>query len=87
MQRIFLIDNSALEKSCKLLESTQPDAIEVLPGGMPSVIRKVKDRTNLPILAGGFISSREDVELALQAGAEAVTTSNKNLWREFEKSD
>jgi len=85
VQRIFLIDNSALEKSCKLLESTQPDVIEVLPGGMPSVIRKVKDRTNLPILAGGFISSRTDVELALQAGAEAVTTSNKNLWREFEK--
>ena len=87
VQRIFLIDNSALEKSCKLIENTQPDVIEVLPGGMPSIIRKVKERTNLPILAGGFISTSEDVKLALQAGAEAVTTSNKQLWTDFEKKD
>lgn len=80
VQRIFLIDNSALEKSCKLLQTTQPDVIEVLPGGMPSVIRKVKERTSLPILAGGFILTHEDVEFALQAGAEAVTTSNTKLW-------
>jgi len=85
VQRIFLIDNSALEKSCKLLENTQPDVIEVLPGGMPNIIRKVKQRTSLPILAGGFISTSEDVKLALQAGAEAVTTSTKQLWIDFEK--
>lgn len=86
VQRVFLIDNSALEKSCKLLRTTQPDVIEVLPGGMPSVIRKVKERTNLPILAGGFISTEEDVQLALQAGAEAITTSNTKLWTRFEKN-
>ncbi|MCG7409245.1 glycerol-3-phosphate responsive antiterminator [Paenibacillus sp. ACRRX] len=85
VQRIFLIDNSALEKSFKLLQNTQPDVIEVLPGGMPNVIRKVKQSTNLPILAGGFISTSEDVEQALQAGAEAVTTSNKQLWTLYEK--
>ncbi|WP_028596432.1 glycerol-3-phosphate responsive antiterminator [Paenibacillus assamensis] len=85
VQRMFLIDNSALEKSYKLLEKTQPDVIEVLPGGMPDVIRKVKENTQLPIVAGGFISTREDVERALSAGAEAVTTSNKQLWTNYEK--
>ena len=33
------------------------------------------------------ISTSEDVKLALQAGAEAVTTSNKQLWTDFEKKD
>lgn len=83
IQRIFLLDNSALEKSYALLEKTQPDYIEVLPGGMPHVIRKVKERTRLPILAGGFISTVQDVENALEAGAVTVTTSNKELWKYY----
>ena len=34
IQRIFLIDSHALEKSYKLVQKTKPDYIEVLPGAM-----------------------------------------------------
>ncbi|WP_043931344.1 glycerol-3-phosphate responsive antiterminator [Bacillus sp. EB01] len=80
VQRVFLLDSHALEKSYKLLGKTQPDYIEVLPGAMPNLISEVKERMQIPLLAGGFIRSVEDVELALAAGADAVTTSKKKIW-------
>jgi glycerol uptake operon antiterminator len=83
IQRLFLLDSSALEKSYTLLERTRPDYIEVLPGVMPHIIKEVHERTGIPIFAGGLIRNVEDVENALQAGATAVTTSHTELWRHF----
>ncbi len=83
VQRIFLIDSHALEKSIKLLKKTNPDFIEVLPGAMPSLIQEVKKRINIPMFAGGFIKTPEQVQNALDAGAVTVTTSNKELWQSF----
>ncbi|WP_066395391.1 glycerol-3-phosphate responsive antiterminator [Neobacillus mesonae] len=83
VQRIFLIDSHALEKSYKLLEKTEPDYIEVLPGAIPWMITEVKERVNIPILAGGLIRTEEDVRNALQAGAAAITTSKRELWDIF----
>jgi glycerol uptake operon antiterminator len=84
IQRIFLLDSHALEKSYQLIEKTKPDFIEVMPGAMPHVIREVKERTGIPILAGGLIRTVNDVERALEAGATAITTSNKELWKQYE---
>jgi len=83
VQRIFLLDSHALEKSYKLLEKTRPDFIEVLPGGMPKLIAEVNERVKIPLFAGGFIRSAEDAENALAAGAVAVTTSKRELWDRF----
>ncbi|MGG1555826.1 glycerol-3-phosphate responsive antiterminator [Paenibacillus ferrarius] len=85
IQRLFLLDSSALEKSYTLLERTQPDYIEVMPGVIPHIIREVKERSGIPIFAGGLIRSVDDVEQALSAGATAVTTSNKELWQHYER--
>ncbi|MBU8915469.1 glycerol-3-phosphate responsive antiterminator [Bacillus sp. FJAT-29953] len=85
VQRIFLIDSHALEKSYKLIEKTQPDYIEVLPGAMPWMIKEVKERVNIPIFAGGLIRTAVEIENALNAGATAITTSKKELWNLFEK--
>jgi glycerol uptake operon antiterminator len=85
IQRVFLLDSSALEKSYSLLERTQPDFIEVLPGVMPHIIAEVRQRVGIPIFAGGLIRTAEDVENALNAGATAVTTSQAELWRHFSK--
>ena len=84
IQRVFLLDSHALEKSYKLVERTQPDFIEVLPGAMPWMIKEVKDRLQTPIYAGGLIRTSEDVENALNAGAVAITTSRKELWEIYE---
>ncbi len=83
IQRIFLLDTNALEKSYALLAKTQPDFIEVLPGAMPKIISEVFEQTNIPILAGGLIRTVDDVNQALRAGATAITTSNRELWQHF----
>lgn len=85
VQRLFLIDSHALEKNYKLIEKTQPDYIEVLPGAIPWMITEVKERVKIPIFAGGLIRTSEDVNNALQAGAEAITTSKRELWDLFEE--
>lgn len=78
-----MLDSHALEKSYKLLGKTQPDYIEVLPGVVPELITEVNERVKIPLFAGGFIRSIEDVENALNAGAVAVTTSKKEIWKHF----
>ncbi|KKI93457.1 glycerol-3-phosphate responsive antiterminator GlpP [Bacillus sp. SA1-12] len=83
IQRMFLIDSHALERSYRLVEKTKPDYIEVLPGAMPWMIREVKERTNIKIFAGGLIRTIKEVEDALEAGAEAITTSKREIWEHF----
>lgn len=85
VQRMFLIDSHAIEKSFKLIQKTQPDYLEVLPGAMPKMITEVKERVNIPIFAGGLIRTEEDVHAALNAGATAITTSKRELWDLFER--
>ncbi|MGN7382774.1 glycerol-3-phosphate responsive antiterminator [Paenibacillus sp. SAFN-117] len=86
IQRIFLIDNNALSKSYALLEKTKPDFIEVLPAAVLMMTKEVMAQWKLqiPILAGGFIRTIEDVETALKLGAVTVTTSNRELWKHYE---
>ncbi|MFC7371522.1 glycerol-3-phosphate responsive antiterminator [Fictibacillus iocasae] len=80
IQRLFLLDSIALETSYKIVERAQPDFLEVLPGIMPEIIREVKNASGTPVIAGGLIRTKENVRMALDAGAEAVTTSNPELW-------
>ncbi|MBG9768449.1 glycerol uptake operon antiterminator GlpP [Bacillus vallismortis] len=84
IQRLFLLDTSAMQKSMEFVGKHKPDFIEVLPGIVPSLIQEIKEKTGIPIFAGGFIRTEEDVERALKAGAVAVTTSNTKLWKEYE---
>lgn len=86
IQRMFLLDTNALEKSYAMFERTKPDFIEVLPGIIPHMIKEVTERTGIPVFAGGLIRTVNDVEQAIHAGASAVTTSSPELWRHFEQN-
>lgn len=80
IQRMFLLDTIALEKSYSLIDKTQPDYIEMLPGVIPELIGEVYERTGIPIINGGLIRTKRHVEEAFSAGAVAVTTSDSALW-------
>jgi glycerol uptake operon antiterminator len=43
----------------------------------------VKERRDTKIFAGGLIRTTKDVEEALAAGADAITTSKRELWDYF----
>ncbi|MDQ0214696.1 glycerol uptake operon antiterminator [Oikeobacillus pervagus] len=83
VQRVFIIDSSALERSIKLISKTNPDYIELLPGVVPKTISEMYERTGKSIFAGGLIDHPEEVEQALNAGASAITTSDKSLWKHY----
>lgn len=80
IQRLFLLDSIALDSSYNMIDSIQPDLIEALPGVIPHIIKEIHDKTNVPIIAGGLIRTIDEVNAALEAGATAVTTSNRKLW-------
>ena len=80
IQRFFLLDSMALRNIERHLAQDSSDLIEVLPGLMPKIIRRVIETTGKPIIAGGLISDKEDVTGALGAGAVAVSSTNPAVW-------
>ncbi len=84
IQRLFVLDSGSLEKGYALIGRTQPDYIEVLPGIVPKIISDIRKQTGKEVFAGGLIDTIEEVEQIYDAGAIAVTTSDKKLWKFFE---
>lgn len=81
IQRCFLLDSMAYESISQQQHSVQPDFIEVLPGLMPKVIKKMCRISRVPIIAGGLISDKESVIEALSAGAAAISSTNHEVWK------
>ena len=81
IQRLFLMDSESLRSGVKLISSAPPDLVEVLPGLVPKAIVRLKEELRLPVIAGGMITERREVEEAIRAGALAVSTSAPELWR------
>lgn len=80
IQRVFLLDSLALDQNLKLIQRIQPNCVEVLPGLIPSMIREIREKTGIPVIAGGLIIKQDEIHAALGAGAIAVSTSNTALW-------
>lgn len=78
--RVFLLDSMAYQNIEKDCGKIRPDIIEVLPGLMPKVIRRIVKQVRVPVIAGGLISEKEDVVAALDAGAISVSTTNQSVW-------
>lgn len=77
--RIFLIDSKVLDKlGNRAVDSA--DIIEILPGLMPKMIKKLSNELPMPIIAGGLISDKDDVMAALKAGAIAISSTNDAVW-------
>lgn len=78
--RVFLLDSMSYENLNHQLETAKPDMLEILPGLMPKIIRKVCDSSRVPVIAGGLIADKEDVMEALSAGTVAVSSTNHKVW-------
>lgn len=78
--RVFIIDSHALERSIQLIQRTEPDYVEVLPGVASKAIQQIKEATQIPVIAGGLISDEVEIDTAVDYGAHLVTTSKRALW-------
>lgn len=79
--RVFVIDSMALDNIARETAMVTPDVIEILPGVMPKVIRRLTASVRVPIIAGGLIADKEDIVGALAAGALAVSATSETLWQ------
>lgn len=79
IQRCFLIDSLSFENTKKILHECDFDAVEILPGVMPKIIKKLSSEISTPLIAGGLISDMEDIEIAIKSGAIAVSTTKIDI--------
>lgn len=56
------------------------DVIEILPGTLCKVLRRLSRELPVPLIAGGLLSDKADVLAALGAGALCVSASDESLW-------
>ena len=77
--RVFLLDSISLESLGKM-PANLPDCLDILPGTMPKILRRVCADAKVPVLTGGLIADKEDVMAALDAGATAISTTNQAVW-------
>ena len=80
IHRCFLLDSKSLESFLKQLSQVGADCVEVLPGNMPKVINRVVAAAKIPVIAGGLISDKEDAIMALEAGADGISTTCREVW-------
>ena len=78
--RFFAMDSMAISNIEKQVGAAQPDVIEVLPGIMPKVIKKVNHMSRVPVIAGGLIADKDDVMMALDSGAISVSATSYDVW-------
>ncbi len=78
--RVFLVDSISLDSLKKQIDACEPDLIEIMPGVMPKVVRRVCRTAGVPVITGGLISEKEDAMAALQAGALCISTTCEKLW-------
>lgn len=80
VHRIFLMDNQALESGYNLFKASKPDIIELTPGLIPRVVRKVSGDFKQPVITSGLITKESDVKTMIQAGAMNIVCSCQNIW-------
>ena len=79
--RIFASDSKVLgHVTGNRVIGEYADFVEILPGLMPKVIRRMCRELAVPVITGGLISEKEDVIAALDAGAAAISATNEDVW-------
>ncbi len=80
VQRFFIVDTRSVEAIEDSIKASKADMIELMPGVVPKITKKLKQKIKIPIIVGGLIDSKEEVEQAMRSGAYAVSTGNEKLW-------
>jgi glycerol uptake operon antiterminator len=84
IQRVFLIDNLSFKTGIQSIRQVKPDAVEIMPGIMPSVTEKMCRAISIPVITGGLVNEKQDIRNSLRAGAVGVSTSSPKMW-EFQR--
>lgn len=87
VQRIFVLDSESLTGGLNVIEKSTPDAVEILPGLiLPKVMDRIRTRLSVPVIAGGLITRREEIQEILSSGAIGVSTTTSGLFTHKEST-
>src|SRR3989449_7339023 len=87
IQRLLLVDDSALETGVRTIARAAPDIVEVLPGIIfPEIAPTLRQLLPGPFIAGGFIRTAADVARIQAAGGILSSSSTYQLWHRTPKS-
>lgn len=81
VQRLFILDSLSIQTGIRMVQGNHPDLMEIMPGIIPKVIPEIKRQCQTPVIAGGMVSTKEEIIELLKAGAVAVSTSREQLWQ------
>jgi glycerol uptake operon antiterminator len=82
IQRFFMVDNASFDVSVKAVRKNKPSMVEIMPGIIPSVIKRFTSEVSVPVIAGGMVENTKQVIDALSSGAIGISTGAKALWKE-----
>lgn len=86
IQRMFLIDSKSVARGVEMLIRSKPDMVEVMPAIAYRIIPYLHERLDIPIIGGGLLKTKEDIENGLKAGCVAFTVSDLSLCKEIHNS-
>jgi len=81
IQRIFVLDSESLTGGLNVVDKSKPDAIEVLPGLiLPKIMDRIRSRSSVPVIAGGLITTQQEIQEILSSGAIGISTTSAKLF-------
>lgn len=84
VQRIHAIDSTGLETGLSSIVAPGPYAIAIAPGvALPQVMSAIRAVTATPVWGTGYITSLEQANAVLAAGAAVVSCGRTEVWRAF----
>ncbi len=81
VQRFFIVDSHSVYTSIETAKQSKADMIEIMPGTVTKVIKKMKEDFEVPIIAGGLVEAQAEIDEALSCGATAISTGKSDFWR------
>jgi glycerol uptake operon antiterminator len=80
VQRFFIVDSHSIETTVESISASKTDVVEIMPGTLTKVVKKLKEQMDTPIVVGGLVDSVQEIQNALDSGAVSVSTGKKGLW-------
>ena len=83
VKRVFALDSLSVDTIMEQREIIKrADAVEIMPGYVPDVVRRFKTAfPNKLVISGGLLKEREEVLELFEAGSSAISTTCEELWK------
>src|SRR5699024_878433 len=81
IQRVFILDSASISQGIKSIQTSQHDAVEILPGiAVPHIEKEIKQNIKPLVIAAGLINTQDEISHILNSGAQGVSSSSYEVW-------